>query len=46
MDVLQALTPTVVAAIAFFAVVRAILRADRNERAAIARMESDASKNE
>lgn len=46
MDVIQALTPTVVAAIAFFAVLRAILRADRNERAAISKMESDITTSE
>nr|NLD40541.1 hypothetical protein [Actinomycetales bacterium] len=46
MDVLQALTPTVVAAIAFFAIIRAIIRADRNERAAIARFERDSEKTE
>ncbi|MDO5494965.1 MAG: hypothetical protein Q4G64_04570 [bacterium] len=40
MDVIQALTPMVVVAVAFFAVIRAIFRADRNERAAINRLEN------
>ncbi|HHW84021.1 MAG TPA: hypothetical protein GX743_09475 [Actinomycetales bacterium] len=46
MDVIQALTPTVVVAVAFFAIIRAIFRADRNERASIARMEKNSAENE
>lgn len=41
MDVIQALTPTVVAGAAFFFVIRAIIRADRNERAAISKMDAE-----
>lgn len=42
MDVIQALLPTVLVGGAFFFVIRAILRADRNERAAIAKLEKEA----
>ncbi len=39
MDIIQALAPTIVVAAAFFAVIRAIFRADRNERIANSRLE-------
>lgn len=41
MDVLIALVPTLGVAALFFLVLRAMLRADRNERAAIAKLERE-----
>lgn len=41
MDIVQALAPTIIVGLAFFGVMRAVFRADRNERAAIERMENE-----